>query len=234
MKTLRTTAMTLILLLTGSLAMNAKDTLPTEKKIAINNISCNGTISGDGFEMQYVPSIGIRFGKRIVFSGAPIFSSSNWKNEGYALSSQYILMREEASYSGHMILSANVSYDHFSNIGLSAATVRNENRAFSSKDFENLPNFKDVRYAGYEVAAGFGISYRFRCGLLLNTEAGFSYYDTKQKASSQILTIKENQGMGICLSAGIGWKFGKMMSRQKHDELMKDQEQQEEKYADQN
>lgn len=222
MKTISTITILLLALLTASGTINANDTLQVKKKIALNDISCNGIISGDGFGMQYVPSIGIRFGKRTVICAGPMFNP-NWKNDGYVISTRYLLIRENESYSGHLILSINLSFERFNATSLSSAFVRNESLASDRMQTDGIPAFAKIRYSGWECASGFGLNYRLRCGMIFKTEVGFSYIDSYQK-TPQIFTIRQNHGMSLRLGAGIGWKFGKMMSKQEHEsEMMKEQ-----------
>lgn len=209
----------MLALLTGGI-IHASDTLRTEKKISLYNISWNGIISGDQFGMQYVPSAAIRFGKRMVFSAGPMFSPISWKSDGYIISSQILLLRENDSYNGHMNISSVISYEHFNEMKLSAACVKNEIRTVSFQKAEAIPNFSALQFSGWEVAGGFAVSYRLRCGLLFNTEAGFSYYESHQQSFPEIITVRENQGISLQLRAGIGWAFGKLESKSYHQEKM--------------
>lgn len=220
-----------LLLLSGGI--QASDTLRHQRRISINDISCSGTISGDGFGIQYVPSIGIRFGERVIFSVGPMFSPMSWKNTGFVITSRVLLMRENESYNGHFSFSTNVSFEQFNCIKLSAISAMNESLAFNPSKRESTPDFKTMTYNGYELFAGFEVGYRFRCGMLFRSTAGFTYTDSHQNTSPEIITVRDDHGMSLSLGVGLGWKFGKMMSQKEHDQKMFEQQMEEPLLAEQ-
>ena len=183
------------------------NTTPHVRKIHFNDISFNATVSGDGFGMQYAPSIGIRFGNRTILSGGPLFCATDWKNTGYLVGIGYLVMNEEESFKGHMRLSLHATMEQFSNQCLSSGTIRTEKRMVNTSQTEGMPAFEKMRFSGWEYAVGFAMSYQCRFGLFFKTEAGFAYYNSSDNSSSYTATMRENRAGCLKLGAGMGWKF---------------------------
>ena len=183
--------------------------------------------------MQYVPMATVRFGKRILFSGGPMFNATNWEKTGSLFSTDILLVPESNSYSGHTSLSANFSIARLNGSSLSSSSIAYEKRfATASQNNENA-DFQNLRFSGWEYSTGLSLNYRFRCGLLFKTAASFALCETDKVNIPELKTSRENYIGSLRLSAGIGWAFGKMMSKQDHEEKMIAEEKEEELLVDQ-
>jgi hypothetical protein len=204
--------------------IHATDTTFVQKKIALHSISMNTIVSGNGFGLQYVPMAGIRFGECITIAVGPMFNT-NWNKTGAMIRTGYLLVRENKSYGGHMSLSANFSLSRINSASLSASSVAYEKRVAAANQKSEFSSFENLRYSGWEYAAGFSMNYRFRCGLLFKTSISYALTETSQINIPTVSTSRENHIGSLQLGAGIGWKFGKMMSKSEHDtEMMAEEE----------
>jgi opacity protein-like surface antigen len=208
--------LTLTLALAIAGMVHAGDTTFVQKKIALQSISLNGVVNGNGFGMQYVPMAGIRFGKNIILSGGPVFNSWDWKNTGYIVGTSYALVKESCSYSGHVSLSANFSIRRIEDAHLSESSIHCERQIASAMNGGEIPAFENLQYQGWEYSAGFRMNYRFRCGLLFRTGIGAAYTDVSQENFPVIITSRQDKIVSLQLSAGIGWCFAKMMDERTH------------------
>ncbi len=195
----------------ATLLLATQDTAARNGKpfIRINDISINSQLSGNGFGTQYAPSLGIRFGRRMVIEGGPRFVPVTWKNSGYQLGARYLLMRESESYNGHFHLSVFANAARFENQGLNRNAIEVEKKTAMSMRNDEAADFAGLRYNGWEYSAGIGFSYRFGFGLLIRSEAALSYYDTQQITCYDINAFRASDGVSLRLGAGIGWAFAK-------------------------
>jgi hypothetical protein len=175
-------------------------------KIHLDQIAFNATVSGDGFGMQYVPSLGIRFGKRVVVSGGPVFCAEDWKNTGYSAGLRYYVLDNEESFKGHMRLSVQGSFEQYKNQCLGNSTIRSEKYAARSLEPTAKANLESLRFSGWECSAGFAMSYQFGFGLFLRTEAGLAYYNSESNVDCMQM-MRENHATCLKLGTAIGWKF---------------------------
>lgn len=228
---IHTTKFFLLIVLLNIGTLRANDTIPSTQKIYLNDISIDGVINGNGFGMQYNPSMGIRFGKRTILKTGPLFNASDWKPTGYLLSVACLLVHENASYNGRTNLAANVTIGRYNNASLSSASILHEQRIASANHNKEIYNFENLSFSGWEFSAGLSVSYRMRCGFLLKSSAGAAYTNSNQLKSTEIYTTRENHIVSLQLSVGIGWGFGKFISEKEHEEAMR-KVQLEEEYAE--
>lgn len=179
------------------------------KPVRVNDISMNAIVSGNGFGLQYNPSLGFRLGERSVVYGGPTFCAADWNSTGYQFGVKYLVVKEQETYSNHFRLGITANAMHFHDACLSAATISREVLLSHNMNNEGA-DFSMLKYKGWEYSAGISFSYHTSFGLFVRTEVGAGWYNSEQKGScAPVSTYRENHGMSLRLGAGIGWSFTK-------------------------
>ena len=209
MKNLLSSKKSIIGLLTMVVLTIGTHSLKATRLIGIESISINGIVTGNGFGLNYAPTLGIHVGPKFFFSGGPILGARNFNNMGTMLSANYILVPESESHSGNFFLSTNLTYTRINNAELNPKAMKNDKGLASSIARSEETNFNELRFSGWEISQGFNLNYHCDSGLLFRGGAALVYTDTQTKCERGNCFARENQTMVLQLSFGMGWRFQK-------------------------
>ncbi len=177
----------------------------TKKTIRFSEIMLNSSVSGNSFGVQRNPAVGITIGKRFGLSAGPTYNRGFQKNTGAMISARYFMVSDNESYGGHFRLAAVMSLHRMINQSLTKDVVALEQEmAFNMKNDE-AASFDEMRYKGWEAAAGIGLAYRCHFGLMIRAEVALCYNKVDKQSGFDINSFHEENGSSLRLGFGIGW-----------------------------
>lgn len=189
------------------LATNTISAQTVKKKVRFNEFMLNSYVSGNRFGVQRNPSVGILIGKRFGFSAGPTFNRGFQKSTGTLISLRYYMMSDNESYTGHLRLSTVISFHRMQNQSLSKnALALEQQMAFNMKNDEST-NFSELRYKGWEAAAGIGLAYRCQFGLLIRADVSLCYYTSDKQSCYEINSFYVEDDTSLRLGFGLGWSI---------------------------
>ncbi len=206
----------------------ASDTTLLPNRISLHSISITSLVNGNGFGMQYVQSSTFLLGKKTLLFGGLTFMVPNRKISGFQFGTGFILVNENESSSGHLLLASIISVRNFRNVTLSQSAIEYEKQISPNLNNSETSEINTIRFSAWEYAASISLNYHLRFGLQLQTSIGFDYTNSRQITSTQINLSRSNSVYSIELSAGLGWAFGKLMSKKDHELKMIAEETEEE------
>ena len=175
------------------------------KNFRLKEISLNSFVSGNSFGVQRNPSLAVSIGKRVEISAGPTFNRRFCKNTGGLISARYYFVRDHESYNGHLRLSSVVTFQRMYNQALNKEALALEHcMAFNMKNDE-LARFDEMRYRGWEAAAGIGCAYQCYFGMIVRAEASLCYFGTQKQTHTEIHSFHEENGTSLRLSFTVGW-----------------------------
>lgn len=196
------------------LAANTIQAQTGKRTVRLSEIMLNSAVSGNSFGVQRNPSIGISIGKRFGLSGGPTYNRGFQKNTGAIISALYYMVSDNESYSGHFRLTTVVSLHRMQNQSLNKDAVALEQQmAFNMKNDESA-DFYNLRYKGWEAAAGLGFAYRCNFGLLIRADVSLCYYTVDQQSCYEINSFYDEGDTSLRLGFGIGWSLARKKTTQ--------------------
>ena len=142
-----------------------------KRTVRFNEIMLNSFVSGNSFGIQRNPAVGILIGKRFGLSGGPSYNRGFQKNTGAMISARYFIVKDNESYCGHFRLTAVMTFHRMLNQSLTKNVIAVEQQMAFNMNNDESADFNELRYKGWEAAAGIGLAYRCRFGLLVRAEA---------------------------------------------------------------
>jgi hypothetical protein len=175
------------------------------KNFRLKEVSMNSFISGNSFGVQRNPAAGFLIGKRVEISAGPTFNRGFCKNTGGLLSMRYYFVRDNESYNGHLRLSSVVTLQRMHNQSLNKeAQLLEQRMAFNMKNDE-LARFDEMKYSGWEAAAGISCAYQCYYGMVIRAEASLCYFGTQKQTHKEIHSFHEENGTSLRLGFTVGW-----------------------------
>lgn len=167
--------------------------------LKLNSVSGMMSVSGNGFGLRYSPMLGFKITNRTTLSVGPVLRTDKPYYAGYLVKGRLMLLDKDDSFSGRTFLYAYGSYErnvkqYFSNgwTAIEELTSRNA--------YKGIVDFKDVRFNGYEVSAGFGVGHQVNKRLSLNMEFGVAIYKTTRLNYHDIKLYYQPTGFSMHLA----------------------------------
>jgi len=129
-------------------------------------------------------------------------------SSGYFMKGKYNLMTAKESNNVHSLLYSFVTASRFNHQGLSAKEISYQAMTCGAEESVYESGYCELRYNGWEYAAGIGTGYCFKCGLMFNGEIAFSYYNVQRENHPETVIYKSQKDVSLQLGFNIGWKFG--------------------------
>lgn len=176
---------------------------PEDRSKVVLTVNNTLQVNGNGFGFRYLPSVGMNINNSIEIWAGPSLKASKPYLTGFCAGYSQTLLKPENSFSGRTSLKYFVTFER--SVKQYFSKNQNELEQFIGRraGYENY-DFKQIRFKGYDMTAGFVIGHHFDTKKSIHFDFGISVYGNKKTNHQDLKLYYQNKGM--VLSFGISFR----------------------------